>query len=110
MPRAAATSSAGLTSSHNQVDDKNDQQHAADPASDHGAALVETSASTKQKQQDENNQNEVHMRLSLLVVRATKLLGPVLNLIGTMAFRSRRVLGAGFWFCHQPWPPCYHLA
>jgi hypothetical protein len=88
----------GLTSPHEQVDDKNDQQHAADPASDHGTAIVETSASTKQKQQDENDQNDVHMRLSLFVVRATKLLGPVLNLIGPMAFRSQRVLGAGFGF------------
>jgi hypothetical protein len=61
----------GLTSSHEQVHDKHDQQHAADPATDYGPAIIIPTASTEQKQQNDNDQDNVHVPsgMSLLLLR-----------------------------------------
>ena len=70
LERPRAPTTRGLTPSQEEVDDQDDQQHAADAATDHRAAIVETATATKQKQQDDDNQNNVHvfsgMSLALL--------------------------------------------
>jgi hypothetical protein len=42
-----------------------DEQHAADPTSDHGSAILVPATAAKQKQQDDNNQNNVHVTSGL---------------------------------------------
>jgi len=75
-----------LTSSHQKVDDKHDQQHTADPATDYWAAIIIPAASTEQKKQDDDNQNNVHVSSGLSL--------PLLRWVPSATFNFRK-LGDG---------------
>jgi hypothetical protein len=74
----------GLTPSHDQVDDQDDKQHTANPASDYRAAIIVSTASTKEKKQDDNDQNDVHafaLRLLTLSFLSPQLTGPSVTFV-----------------------------
>jgi hypothetical protein len=50
-----------LTSSDQEVNDKDDQKHATDSASYHRAPIIVATPSTEQKQQNDNNQDDIHL-------------------------------------------------
>jgi len=55
-----------LTSpSHEEVDNEDDQQHAANATSDHRAPIIVPTTASEKEQQNQNNQDEVHMRILL---------------------------------------------
>ena len=49
------------SSPHQKINDQHNEQYSANPRADHRAAVIVSPASTKEKQQDDDNQNNIHV-------------------------------------------------
>jgi len=65
-PRVSEPIEPDLSSpSHEEVDNENDQQHAANATSHHRTPIIVPTTASEKEQQNQNNQDEVHTRILL---------------------------------------------